>query len=166
MAPSLAERGVTMSFKSDKTRMLRILKACNAPPEVVTDFEAICSFRTAESGETAERLLREVCARHNFIEPWQDGRGEVFFRPFNLGSEHPARRQDRSTTPPEEQSYRRGFDQGAAFVLRELARGRSVTEIKAEAKNISLWRTQPIQRRDAMPGELHSQMLPEKWREI
>lgn len=152
-----------MSFARDKARMLRILRACNAPPAVVAEFEGIARYWMPGDASSAEDVLLDACRRHNFIAPWEEEGREVVFRPYGLGQDSDARLPDQSTSPDGEQSYRRGFDQGMAHVLDELKRGTPMAEIRAFAGKVHEWRTQAIQYKSAPPGAVRPRGLPSKW---
>ena len=156
----------TMSFKREKAKMLRILRACDAPREVVVEFEAICRYRWPSDAATAEDILLDACTRHNFIDPWQDENDRVVFRPYNVSRECSAFLPDHSTTPDGEQSYRRGFHQGAARILNDLARGRPLAELKLFARELDQWRRQAVQYRAGIPGSVRPEGLPTKWDNI
>ncbi len=150
-----------MSFSKDKARMRRILKACDAPSAIVTDFENICQYRT---NETAEDLLREICIRHGFVKPYARDKLQMVVRPYNLGQHHPARHGDNSQgNSVAEQSYRRGYDQGANEALRMMKAGKSLVEIEERIRQIHCWRAQPIQELNALPGCTTPQELPDHW---
>lgn len=152
-----------MSFAQDKARMVRILRACQAPAQVVAEFKGLCGYWQAGDSNTAEELLLDACKRHNFIAPWQDGEQEIEFRPNALGSENPDRLPDHSTSPDGEQGYRRGYHQGLTYVLNELAGGTSMAEVREFAKKVEEWRRQVVQLRGAPPGCPRPANLPSKW---
>ena len=155
-----------MRFRQEKAKMLRILRACDAPSEIITEFEAICRYRFPGDSSTAENILLDACTKFNFIKPWQDDDREVVFRPYSVSFECSAYLPDHSTTPDGEQSYRRGFHQGVARVLNELARGRSIAELKMYELQVRQWRRQAVQYRSAIPGSVCSERLPTKWDNI
>ena len=155
-----------MRFKQEKEKMLRILRACDAPAEIIAVLEAICHHWLPNNGSIAEDLLLEICAKFNFSLSWQVGDRKIVFRPYSVSRERSAFLPDHSTTPDGEQSYRRGFHQGAARILNEPARGRSVAELKLFAQKLSLWRRQAVQYRFAIPGSVCSERLPAKWDDI
>lgn len=151
----------TMSFSEDKARMRRTLKACEASSVILADFDDICRYRTTE---TAEELLRDICVRHGFVKPYERAEDHVVIRPYSLGEHHPAHHSDDSGDDPvAEQSYRRGYDQGANEALRMMKAGKPVAEIEERLRQIHRWRTQPIQRLHASPGCTISQELPDRW---
>ena len=152
-----------MNFIQEKARMKRILKACDASPEIVADFEAICRYRTKE---TAEELLYNICIRHGFTKPYGRDGLNISVRPYNLGQRHPDFHGDDSgDNLVAEQSYRRGYHQGACDVLRMLREDASVAQIEDRIRKLHQWRIQPIQSMSS-PGFTISQELPEHWRTI
>lgn len=148
-------------------RMRRILSACDAPPEIVADFDNLCRHWEPGDLATAEELLRDACRRSNFIAPWQVPGRAVGFRPYSLSSRHPDHRSDtHGDTPAEEQSYRRGFDQGANDVLQMLEAGQTLADVRKHLQAIHSWRVQIVQELGAAPGTAWPQELPERWKDI
>ena len=144
--------------------MLRVLQACEASPAIVEEFESTCRLR---STETAEELLYEICVRHGFMAPYARDGMRVVVRPCNLDQTHPDYHPDYSSDcPMAEQSYRRGYDQGAASVMQMLRAGKSISEIAEFLREIRDWRTQPVQSLRSLPGSTISQKLPDRWRFI
>lgn len=159
-----------MTFPQDRARMLRILQACDASPAIIAEFEDICRYRLRyRSKETAEELLRDVCIRHGFVEPYTRDRVHVVIRPCCLNQDHPDYRSDifgADADPAAEQSYRRGYDQGANKVLQMLKDGKSISEIEERVRELHQWRTQPIQSQNSSPGNTMTQELPDRWKSI
>jgi hypothetical protein len=117
-----------MSFANDTARMKRILRTCEASAEIVRDFENICQFRKTE---TAEELLREICIRHGFTRPYAQEGQHVVVRPYSLGQDHPNRHSDHSGSDlSSEQSYRRGYDQGANEIRQMLKASATIAQIE------------------------------------
>jgi hypothetical protein len=140
-----------MSFAKDTARMKRILQACEASPEILRDFDNLCHFRKTES---AEELLREICVRHGFTRPYARESQQVVIRPYSLRRDHPNYHSDDSDDDlNSEQSYRRGYDQGANEVLEMLQASATIAQVEPRLREIHQWRTQPIQCLHAAPGE-------------
>lgn len=143
--------------------MKRILKACEAPQAIIADFEDICRYRTSE---TAEELLRSICVRLGYTKPYERDDKRISIRPYSLGQHRPDHHGDNSDdSPVAEQSYRRGYDQGANEVLQMLKAGASVAEIEQRLQQIHKWRAQPIQAVSS-PGFSISQELPDRWQAV
>jgi hypothetical protein len=143
-----------MNFDREKERMVRILKACGAPAEIVDQFEDICRYRDDGSVTTAEELLLDVCRQQNFTAPWEDGGSVEFYRPLGNPAEC-------------EQSYRRGYYHGMKRVLDDLAKNMPLEDIKAFAVKIDAWRREgPLQQKFAGLGRLRPAGLPPKWDNI
>ena len=139
-----------MSFARDKAAMLRLLRKSGAAPELVRDFEDICHYRGTE---TAEDLMRTICIRHGFTEPYTRAGQRAIIRPCCLGQDHPGHHADDSGNDPvAEQSYRRGYDQGGQEVLDMVKSGASLEQIEQRLKKIHQWRVQPIHFLHASPG--------------
>jgi hypothetical protein len=153
-----------MSFARDKARMKRVLRKCDAPPDVLSTFDDICRYRTTE---TAEELLLSVCRRHGFVAPYLRDDRMVTIRPYSLGQHHPNYHHDDSGRDPvAEQSYRRGYDQGADMIVQMMKEGKSLAQIEQHLATLHQWRTQPIQFLHASPGCTTPQELPEHWQHV
>jgi hypothetical protein len=126
---------------------LRLLRRCDAPPEVLADFVDIVEIDNGIEGERGDlealdRLLLNVCVRHNFPRPFDQPGKRASFRPMLVGASDCAGTHD-EFDPIAEQAYRRGYTHGFARA-RALIEGGRPTHVQAAQAELQRWRTTKV----------------------
>ena len=158
-----------MRWKSPKvSKAVNILKRHKAPPELIEYFLELIDF--AERNDTEDDindLIFDACRKFAFSKPYEGDGQERVFRARLLPRDHPDFSEDtpsvsfmyrvlgRRKQPGElaqEQTYRRGYDQGFHAAVRMIKSGQSIKKIEHEEKTIHDWRTRRIQIQGSRPG--------------
>jgi hypothetical protein len=142
----------------------KLLVKCSAPAEVKAQLLALLRINDSLPTElqSSERdLLIDACKVANFTRPFENDGRKRSFRARLLPEKHPDFRDDVGSsfvttsrnTPGEEQSYRRGYDQGFSAALSALDAGEKAETLDERAKEIHRWRTEQIQIIGTLPGD-------------
>ena len=144
---------------------VKFLQDLDAPAELVRRFQSIVEIDngiSSEGGnatrnlESLDRLLFDVCRRYNFTKPFDTAGKRAFIRPYLLDTLDPHFAGDCASngddfSPQEEQSYRRGYDQGFAEAMRLLPEVHSI-KLHSRNKEIHHWRVSKIFFGPSPPG--------------
>ena len=146
-----------------KSRSHRLLEKHDAPDTVkqlLVSLLGINASLPSEMQSSERKLLIDACKIENFTRPFEaDGRKRSF-RARLLPESHPDFRDDvggsivftSKNSPGEEQSYRRGYDQGFGAAVRAMKANTSLRIIEKELEVIHKWRTEPLQVIGTLPG--------------
>ena len=140
---------ITMNKKQKEIAEWRnYLIRLKAPPALLKQFDEITKFAiVTKSTLNIKCHVIEACVSHHFTAPFeQDGNVRVLryqgddCSVFSRGN------------PAEENSYRRGYDQGFSAALKMIKDRKSVKDMEEFGKSILAWRRRPFQIIGSLPG--------------
>ncbi len=131
--------------------VLQSLEELNAPAELIREF--VERFEVyGEKPENVEYTLIELCARHRWARIFESDGSPRTFRANLLAPDDPEFRRDSgSQTLGEEQSYRRGYDQGFGAAL-AVFKSHGVKRAEELSSMVREWRVRRVQRMGSPPG--------------
>lgn len=158
-----------MKSKNHKVfKAVSILKRHKAPLELIEYFLELVDFAEKNNFEDdVNDLIFDACKKFGFSKPYEGDGKERVFRPRLLPKDHPdfaedtpavsfmfrvVGRRKQSGELAQEQSYRRGYDQGFNAAVKMLKSRASIKKIESEEKAIHDWRTRRLQILGSRPG--------------
>ena len=139
-----------MSARSYK-HMIEKLRHSGAPDALVEQFRRLYEVYGADPRHMLSDLV-SVCSAHNWTAIFETDGIERHVRPMFLPADHADSCSDTiATNPPEEQAYRRGYEQGFAAALQVIATG-GQAEAERTLDRVHAWRTRSIRALGSPPG--------------
>jgi HNH endonuclease len=156
--PEMATKNQRQTFRNNLVRL-------SPPEEVLAKFDMLCSISEGfETEDKLEDILFDACSVSNWTVPWESDAARLTIRARLIDHHHPEYKEDvgGENTPREEQSYRRGYDQGFHRAYAELSYFGQVQKLlEPIGAAIHRWRVSRFHDRDAISvGQLNEPEYP------